>query len=110
MDDITAQLLMGFSLETILKNIGEPMSERIGKLREVPEMNIAIWEDGYDWLQNNGTIAQAYLNQVQVAVEKGYSPNEIYHQVMREAGGHRREIAERCRAAANYILVQKGGG
>ena len=80
------------------------IEERIlEKLRPVPDMNVAIWFDGYDWLENNGEISQAYLRQVHVAIDRGYTPDEIYHQVMREAGGHRREIAERCRAAANYI-------
>ena len=74
------------------------------KLREVPIMNQAIWFDGYDWLQNNGDVAQAYLRQVQMAVEQDYTADEIYFQVKREAGSHRLEIAERCRAAANYII------
>ena len=80
------------------------------QLREVPEMNIAIWVDGYDWLENNGKIAQTYLNQVRAAVDRGYTADEIYHQVRNEAGGHRLEIAERCRAAANYIIHENSGG
>ncbi len=80
------------------------------RIREVPEMNIAIWEDGYDWLQNNGRIAQTYLNQVRAAVDRGYNPDEIYHQVKNEAGRHRLEIAERCRAAANYLIHENSGG
>lgn len=80
------------------------------QLRSVPEMNIAIWLDGHDWLQNNGKIAQTYLNQVRAAVDRGYTADEIYYQVRNEAGGHRLEIAERCRAAANYLIHENGGG
>ena len=74
------------------------------QLRQVPEMNIAIWQDGYDWLENHGEVGQAYLRQTAYAVEVGYTPDEIYHQIVREAGSHRIEIAERCRAAANFLL------
>lgn len=73
------------------------------QLRPVKEMNIAIWQDGYDWLENHGDVGQAYLRQTAVAVEGGYTPDEIYHQIIREAGLHRIEIAERCRAAANFL-------
>lgn len=74
------------------------------QLRPVPEMNIAIWQDGYDWLENHGQVGQAYLRQTVAAIEHAYTPDEIYHQIIREAGVHRIEIAERCRAAANFML------
>ena len=75
------------------------------QLREVPEMNIAIWKDGYDWLENHGDVGQAYLRSTVAAIEVGYTPDEIYHQIIREAGLHRIEIAERCRAAAHFMLT-----
>ena len=82
------------------------MTERTGKLREVTEMNEAVYEDGFDFLEKHGRIGQAYLNGVRMAVERGYTPDEIYYQVMREAGDWRKEIAERCRAAAHHIIGQ----
>lgn len=73
-------------------------------MRDVPEMDIAVWYDGYEWLQNNGEVAAMYLRQVYEAIGRGYTPDEIYYYVLKKAGIHRPEIAERCRAAANWIL------
>ena len=83
------------------------MTERIGKLREVSEMNEAVWKDAYDWLENHGRVGQGYLDGVRMSVERGYTPDEIYHQIIREAGEWRLDIAERCRAAANHLMAQK---
>ena len=91
----------------------DPKPKQVGgtqpasRLRHVPTMNAAIWLDGYDWLANNGEISQGYLNATIESVERGYTPEEIYYQVVREAGSNRREIAERCRAAANWIISIK---
>jgi nicotinamide mononucleotide adenylyltransferase len=88
-------------------DLGESMPEITGRLREVPEMNEAIWADAYDYLENSGRIGQVYLDSVTAAIERGYTPDEIYHQIMREAGSHRQEIAERCRAAAKYLTKNR---
>lgn len=80
-----------------------PQKKQQPLLRVVNEMNVAIWQDGYDWLENHGDVGQAYLRATVASIDGGYTPDEIYHQIIREAGLHRIEIAERCRAAANFL-------
>jgi len=63
-----------------------------------------ICKDAYDYL---ATYHQDFLDGVEDAVAKGYTPEEIYRHILREAGVHRNEIAKRCQNAARYILSQE---
>lgn len=71
--------------------------------RKVPALDPMIWEDAYFYLAD---YHEDFLDGVEDAVAKGYTPDEIYRHVLREAGVHRIEIAKRCQNAARHIIAQ----
>lgn len=72
--------------------------------RKVPPLDPMIWEDAYYYLAD---YHEDFLNGVEEAVSKGFTPDEIYRHVLREAGVHRIEIAKRCQNAARYIIANQ---
>jgi hypothetical protein len=73
--------------------------------RKVEPLNPSIWQDAYQWLIDNNK--EDFLNGVETAVDQGYTPDEIYRHILREAGLHRIELAKRCQNAARHIISQQ---
>lgn len=69
--------------------------------RPVPPLNPAIWKDAYNYLEQHD---EEILFAVIEAVDKNFSPEEIYHHWLREAGWHRIELAKRCENAARHYI------
>lgn len=81
-----------------------PRPKKVTPLRRpVPALNPAIWKDAYDYLEQHD---EEILFAVIEAVDKGFTPEEIYYHWLREAGWHRIELAKRSEnAARHYILI-----
>lgn len=58
-------------------------------------------KESYDWLSQASPV---HLDAVEVAIEAGMSPDDIYRLVHRDTFRH--EIAHRCRLAARYMLAR----
>ena len=71
--------------------------------RKVKALNPAIWQDAYDYLVAHN---EDFLNCVEDSVAQGYSPDEIYRHILRDAGYHRQEMAKRCENAARHIIAR----
>ena len=71
--------------------------------RPVKPLNPAIWQDAYEYLAAHN---EDYLNGVENAIAQGFTPEEIYRHILREAGYHRQEMAKRCENAARHILAE----
>ena len=78
--------------------------KKVVAYRKVSPLNPSIWQDAYEYLALHN---EDFLNGVENAVVQGFTPEEIYSHVLREAGVHRLEIAKRCQNAARYILSQR---
>lgn len=76
--------------------------KKIVAFREVAPMNPSIWQDAYEWLIDNNK--EDFLNGVENAVDQGFTPDEIYRHILREAGLHRIELAKRCQNAARHVM------
>ena len=72
--------------------------------RSVDPLNPSIWQDAYEYLALHN---EDFLNGVENAVVQGFTPDEIYRHVLREAGIHRSEMAKRCQNAARHIMNQQ---
>ena len=85
-----------------------PRRKKIVAFREVAPLNPSIWQDAYDWLSEN---KEEFLNGVENAVDMGFTPDEIYRHILREAGFHRMELAKRCQNAARFVQqrIDNGG-
>ena len=79
-----------------------PRRKKIVAFRQVIPLNPSIWQDAYQWLIDNNR--EDFINGVENAVDQGFTPDEIYRHILREAGHHRMELAKRCQNAARYIL------
>jgi hypothetical protein len=81
-----------------------PKRKTIVAYRKVAPLNPSIWQDAYDYLALHN---EDFLNGVENAVAQGFTPDEIYRHVLREAGIHRLEMAKRCQNAARHIVNQQ---
>jgi hypothetical protein len=81
--------------------------KRTATFRPVVPMNPAIELDAYEYLASN---AEIWLDCVVNSIAQGYSPEEIYRHVLRQAGYHRFEIAKRCENAARYLMTSQDAG
>ena len=60
----------------------------------------AAGADANDFLESQ---ASHYYDYVRAAVSAGKSPDDIYSEVLREVGEHRKPLAIRCRQMAHYL-------
>lgn len=67
---------------------------------QFPELAQELDAESWDWLQTNlPTIADS----IQAAVKRGATPDGVRVFVLNRCGSHRRELAQRCQAAARYL-------
>jgi hypothetical protein len=77
------------------------------KTKKMPEIDIAIQADDWEYLQDNhGGLAASIKDRV----DKGDDPKEIYRYVLRKVGLGRMPIALRCLHAAQYLEKDKQEG
>lgn len=77
------------------------------KPKNMPEIDAAIQSDDWEYLQDHHYDLAAA---VQVRVDKGDHPQDIYRYLIRKVGIGREPIAKRCLHAAQFLATQKEAG
>jgi len=77
-----------------------PPPKTIDPLKELGKQLDA---ESYDWLNSHYS---DLLEATEVAIINGQSPESIKHYILRETGGLRSELAQRCYQAARHIKRQ----
>lgn len=71
---------------------------------KLAELGHELDRESADWLQEN---LPRIFDSIELAVIRGEAPETIRAYVMRQAGGHREALAQRCEATARYLYEQK---
>ena len=75
--------------------------------KKMPEIDAAVQEDDWKYLQDNHwPLAKA----VEIRVNKGDHPQDIYRYIIRQVGLGREPIAKRCLHAAQFLQMEKEQG
>ena len=65
-------------------------------------MNPAIYKEAYDYFVEQDQTD--LIDMVQASIDEGFSPEEIEHHWLRQAGLHRIALAKKLKNTAYYLL------
>lgn len=68
------------------------------------ELGQELDAESWDWLQTNATSVADALRK---AIHRGASPEDVRVFVLNRCGVHRRELAQRCQAAARHLMGER---
>lgn len=73
-------------------------------LVEMPEIEAAIAEESWEWLQDN---APKLATAVRAEAARGRTPEQVRRFVLAKVGLHRLALAVRCEQAAAHLVAER---